>query len=210
MTETVDQDQDGENGAINRPTFTMPDAEKARLTAAYAKAKVILEYGSGGSTVMGAEMPGKTITTVESDRDWAAMMMGWFEQNPPAKGSSVEVIWADIGPTKPWGYPAKHHLFPQFPAYPLGVWDAGEMAQPDTVLVDGRFRVGCALATALMTKAPLDLYFDDYDDREPYHDIEDWLGAPEMTGRLAHFEVTPMAFDRTQLMQVMQLMLRPF
>lgn len=204
--------QDGRraSGKITRPDMVMPRAEQARLREAYAGARVILEYGAGGSTVMAAEMAGKTVTSVESDRDWAAMMTGWFAQNPPAEGSRVDVVWADVGPTKPWGYPADIRQFPAFPGYPLGVWTAGRMQAPDVVLVDGRFRVGCALATALMTEKPVALFFDDYGDREPYHEIEQFLGKPQMTGRLAHFEVTPMTLDKSMLLQVMQLMLRPF
>ena len=72
--------------AIARPELTLPDAEAALIRAAYAKADVILEYGSGGSTVLASELPGKSVFSVESDRDWAQMMRGWLAQNPPAAG----------------------------------------------------------------------------------------------------------------------------
>ena len=54
----------------DRPTLTLPEAEAALITAAYDKAEVILEYGSGGSTVLAADL-GKKVVAVESDRDWA-------------------------------------------------------------------------------------------------------------------------------------------
>lgn len=50
-----------------------PDA--AELVArVYGQAETILEYGSGGSTVLAAELPDKHITTVESDRSWVRRM----------------------------------------------------------------------------------------------------------------------------------------
>ncbi|MWB77210.1 hypothetical protein GLS40_04160 [Pseudooceanicola sp. 216_PA32_1] len=192
---------------IDRPELTLPEAEAALLRAEYAAASVILEYGSGGSTVLAGEMPGKRVFSVESDPDWAAMMRDWFAQTPPA--SPVEVIHADIGPTKEWGHPKSHHGWRSYPAYPLGVWELDEIPHPDVVLVDGRFRVGCALATAFRAQRPVVLLFDDYAGRQAYHVIEDYLGTPELTGRMARFEVTPQPVPAERLLQVIQLMQRP-
>jgi hypothetical protein len=54
--------------AMERPelTFSPEVAELVRET--YAQAQVILEYGSGGSTVLASEMAGKTVFSVESDK----------------------------------------------------------------------------------------------------------------------------------------------
>ena len=76
---------------ITRPEFTFPELEGTALRGAYAQAEVILEYGSGGSTVMGAEMPGTRVFSVESDKAWAQMMRGWFAESPPADGSEAEI-----------------------------------------------------------------------------------------------------------------------
>ena len=133
---------------ISRPEPTLPEAEAQRLRAAYEAAQVILEYGSGGSTVMAAQMPGKSVFSVESDRDWAQRMRDWLAQNPPADGTVVDIIWSDLGPTKEWGYPETDREWQRYARYPLEVWDLPEFRQPDVVLVDGRFRAGCAMATA--------------------------------------------------------------
>src|SRR5690554_3335376 len=90
---------------IKRPELTLPEAEAAKVAAAYGGADVILEYGSGGSTVLASEIPGKRVFSVESDPDWAEMMRGWLTQNPPASGTQIDVIWADIGKTGEWGRP---------------------------------------------------------------------------------------------------------
>lgn len=195
--------------AISRPELTLPEAEAARLSAAYDDAQVILEYGSGGSTVMAAEMPGKFVFSVESDKDWAQMMRGWFDENPPAMGTEVDVIWSDIGPTKDWGYPASNREWQRFARYPLEVWDLPEFRQPDVVLVDGGFRAGCAMATAFRTQKPVTVFVDDYARRKHYHRIEEFLGRPDMTGRMAEFVISPMAVPAERLLTIVEMMTRP-
>ncbi|MET4130078.1 hypothetical protein [Roseovarius sp. MBR-6] len=194
---------------ITRPELTLPEAEAAHLRAAYEDASAILEYGSGGSTVMASEMPGKRVWSVESDEAWAAMMRGWLKANPPAPGTTVEVIWADIGPTEDWGHPADKSGYLRYARYPLGIWERTDVT-PDLVLVDGRFRTGCALAAALHAKGPLRLLFDDYAPRRHYHRIEEFIGAPRrMIGRMAEFELAPLTLAPRDLATAIEMMLRP-
>ncbi|MEQ5870551.1 hypothetical protein J4E08_11645 [Sagittula sp. NFXS13] len=194
---------------LQQPELTLPDAEAALVRSAYARAEVILEYGSGGSTVMAAGMPGKCVFSVESVRDWAQMMRDWFAANPPAQGTDLDVIWSDIGETKQWGHPVDHTEWRRFAQYPLDVWGMSHFRQPDVVLVDGRFRQGCALACAFMSKAPVELLFDDYVQRNQYHKVEDILGPPEITGRMAHWHVTPQPIPPDRLMWIIRLMQNP-
>lgn len=178
------------SGAIDEPVLTLPPAEAGAVRAAYEAAEVILEYGSGGSTVMAARMAGKHVTSVESDGDWAEMMRTWLKQNPTA--SKVEIVHGDIGPTGDWGYPKKTDNYQAFPAYIFKPWQRRGFRQPDVVLVDGRFRAGCMLAVAALTRAPVTLLVDDYIDRAFYHRAEEIIGAPdEMIGRMARFSLKP-------------------
>ena len=194
---------------IERPELTLPEVEADALRTAYARAHTILEYGSGGSTVMAAEMPGKRVFSVESDKDWVQMMRGWFVQSPPASDTQVDVIWCDVGATRSWGYPVGTGEYLRFPRYPLEVWSLPEFEQPDLVLVDGRFRTGCAMATAFLTRAPVTLLVDDYKRRKHYHAIEDFLGAPALHGRMAQFEVTPMPVPAGRLLEIVEMMIEP-
>lgn len=195
---------------VERPELTMPPAEGAHLRAVYGAASVILEYGSGGSTVVAAELPGKRVTTVESDKAWAGKMRRWFDANPPAAGSSVDVVWCDVGPTGDWGRPSDDSAWRKFPRYPLAVWQREGFEHPDVVLVDGRFRVGCLLATAVSVKRPVTVLFDDYAHRERHHQVEEFVGAPRaMIGRMAEFSVAPMTVSGAQMLQFIRFMLRP-
>ncbi len=195
--------------ALQRPGLTLPDAEAALLRDAYAQAGVILEYGSGGSTVMASELPGKTVFSVESDRDWARMMRDWLSANPPAPGTAVDILWADVGATREWGRPVDDGEWRRYSRYPLEVWQLKSFQHPDVVLVDGRFREGCALATAFLAERPVTLLFDDYIGREQYHQVEEFLGQPVITGRMARFDITPQAIPPRRLLRIMQLTVRP-
>ena len=192
---------------VPRPELTMPGQEADALRSAYEDARTILEYGSGGSTVLAADMPGKKVISVESDKDWAQMMRRYFRQNPPR--SEVDIIWSDIGPTREWGHPRTHEAWRRYARYPLEVWELEEFIHPDVVLVDGRFRVGCALATAFRISRPVTLLFDDYVRRENYHVIESYVGAPEIIGRMARFRITPQQIPAERLLQITELMTRP-
>lgn len=194
---------------IERPPLTMPEREAALLEACYRDADNILEYGAGGSTVLAAELSGKHITSVESDRRWVRRMRRWFALTPPVQGSSVELVWANIGATSDWGHPADDTAWRRFADYPLGIWKRKGLPHPDVVLVDGRFRVGCALATAFNITRPVTLLFDDYTRHNGYRQVEGFIGVPEMTGRMARFRVEPAAIPADRLLQIVKFMSRP-
>lgn len=204
------RDEMHEADLISRPQLTLPTAEAAHLAEAYSAADVILEYGSGGSTVLAADLPAKRVFSVESDADWARMMQDWFTQNPPAAGAQVHVIWSDIGPTRDWGFPRDKRGAQRYARYPLAVWDRADFVQPDVVLVDGRFRKGCAMATALRTTRPVRLLFDDYVPRRHYHGVERFLGPPcKIIGRMVEFRVAPMTLRPDALLTIIEMMTRP-
>lgn len=193
---------------IPRPELTLPEAEAALLRDAYDRASVILEFGSGGSTILAAEL-GKRVVSVESDKSWAQMMRDWLQQNP--QPGQAEIVLADVGPTKEWGHPVDDRAWKRFARYPLEVWDLPDFAHPDVVLVDGRFRVGCALAAAYRITRPTTLYFDDYANRrDRFAELEGFIGAPaRIVGRMAQFDLVPQAVPADRLLRILQLMQRP-
>jgi hypothetical protein len=193
------------NTAIARPKLTMPEAEGQLLRLAYAEGDVILEYGSGGSTVVAAEMAGKTVFSVENDAEWLAMMQGYFAQNPPL--ADLTLLHADTGPTKAWAFPKGEKNFRDWPGYPLKVWDLPAFRHPDVVLIDGRFRAGCFLTTLFRITQPTLVLWDDYKDRREYHRVETLVKPTEMVGHMALFELTPMAVPPERLLWIMETFL---
>jgi hypothetical protein len=190
-----------------RPTLTLPPAEAAALTAAYAAADVILEYGSGGSTVLAAEMSGKTVFSVESGADWAAGLQAWFDENPPA--STVHLHAVDIGPTGDWGAPISQRGWRRYHHYPLSVWDRTDFLHPDVVLIDGRFRLACLLTVLHRITRPVVVLFDDYRDRNVYHRAETLVQPSSLIGRMARFDLVPRTMAPTDLAMFVDAFSRP-
>lgn len=193
---------------IERPRITMPARETEHLENAYCDAKIILEYGLGGSTILASEMAGKTITCVETDKTWIETLDKWFAQNPPK--SAPDMIWANIGPIRRWGRPKDETHWREYSKYPLEIWSLEDIPHPDIVLVDGRFRAGCVLATAFRCKQETKVLVDDYAPRTSYHPIEKFVGKPRLIGRMAEFEITPTPILAENMLEIMSLMQDPY
>ncbi len=187
--------------------LTMPDLEAAALRQAYGAAQVILEYGSGGSTILAAQMPGKILQVVESDPAWAARMMQWLQAYPAQ--ADVRLHLANIGQTRKRGYPASNASVAKWPGYPQSVWQREDFVQPDTVLIDGRFRLACFLTALANTMRPLTVLWDDYKDRPAYHSAEIFAKPVRIIGRMAVFHLTPQTVALTGKPWVIDAFLDP-
>lgn len=154
-----------------------------------------LEFGSGGSTFLAAKL-GKSFTTVESDRFFLKAVERKIEAaGQPIDRSKQRLLHVDIGLTEAWGKP----LFLKPTPSRLGKWkryftapweDGAKTCSPDLILVDGRFRVACALSTALhlADRSEWTLLFDDYVGRDHYQPVEQFLERVDLIGRMAVFK----------------------
>lgn len=171
------------------PTLSLPPAEAARLKDEYLRAKVILEYGSGGSTVLAAQMPGKLVYSVESDWSWAVRLQDHIDTEVP--NALATVYHVDIGPTGGWGRPQDSTYWHRYHRYPLVIWDEPFFRHPDVVLIDGRFRAACMVAVMMRINRHVTVLFDDYVERLPYHTVEHFVKPRDTIGRMAVFDVKP-------------------
>ncbi|MCI0598423.1 MAG: hypothetical protein L0Y60_02700, partial [Beijerinckiaceae bacterium] len=109
------------------------------------KCRTYLEYGTGGSTVQAARM-GKQFCAVESD----AIFLDAVRNKIGKLQNNQHLIAIDIGITGSFGVPiftkpTKSRLtsWRKYPNAPWALFDREK--HPDLMLVDGRFRVACAL-----------------------------------------------------------------
>ena len=158
-----------------------------------------LEYGAGASSLAASELS-RQFVTVESDRYFLKVVQDACSSQCLDTGQDLGVfIHADIGLTGTWGKP----LFPSIPrpnkwnSYPYAPWvSLGEDFRSDLILVDGRFRVACALTVAVQQQhSSWLLMFDDYTERREYWGTEEFLRLKERCGRMAIFEPLP-SLDR--------------
>ncbi len=189
-----------EQNVLKRPELTFPEEVSDWVRDHYAAAKVILEYGSGGSTVLASEMTGKTVFTVENDKRWLRALQAYLDQ--AGMVSPVHLHLVTIGKIGKWGRPLNSEGHRRYHRYPLSVWDLPEFKQPDLVLIDGRFREACFYATMLRCVKKTVVLFDDYANRPSYQHVERFAKPVEIRGRMAKFELSKKALPREDLTQI--------
>ena len=161
------------------PHFDNPTLE--RFKHELSKARLYVEFGSGGSTIAADRQKIKTVS-IESDPFYAKAV-----KNGLSPDTTVKMIVPNIGLTEDWGMPVLNYGR-KGERYVSAPFDGS--AFPDLILVDGRYRSACALEAARRAKlsgATATLIFDDYDSRPHYHQVEQFLGEPERVGRSAVF-----------------------
>jgi protein O-GlcNAc transferase len=173
-----------------RPKLTFPPQVARLVKEYYSTHDCILEYGSGGSTVLASEMPGKIIVTVESDPDWALMIKQYIDHNNTTR-SIPKILHADIGKTGMWGYPTDRKQWKKYKNYSLKPWVGKDTFDPDLILIDGRFRAACFLASAISIQKDTIILFDDYANRcDRFHKYTSIVSEPiRMVDRMAIFYV---------------------
>lgn len=169
-------------------SLTFPSKEAEIVEAEYNRASVILEYGSGSSTVYASGLADKTVFSVESDARWAYALGRYLDGSLPLSAPRLHHV--DIGPTGAWGRPYSSEKWENFKEYALSVWDRSDFVAPDVVLIDGRFRLACFVTVAFRTRKPIIVLIDDYVDRQAYHVAETLYPAVRI-GRMARFEIPP-------------------
>ena len=124
------------------------------------KSKIYLEYGSGGSTCYVSKCSNiEHVYSVESDPNWIKKL-----QSLILDSNKCTFIYADICTNGYWGYPGKNATIDQRKNYSNVICDSNI----DLVLIDGRFRVACALKCFKLNCLIL---FDDFLNRPYYHII---------------------------------------
>lgn len=159
----------------------MTDAEIGVLRECFSKAASLVEFGSGGSTMLAVRSPSlRRIWSVESDPAWIATLRAQPEVVMAEQGGRLQLQQANIGHTGDHGAPIDDVSQAQWPTYHEAVWRDPATAGADLVLVDGRFRVACAMAALASCQAHTILLFHDFWNRPPYHPVlafTDWLGS---------------------------------
>jgi hypothetical protein len=146
-----------------------------------------LEYGCGGSTVEAARQR-KSFVSIESDAYYLRAVREKIARE--VRGTpSGQLVHADIGITEEWGRPFIKRKTPQrlsrWKNYAARPWSL-VVTKPDLILIDGRFRILCALYSIdQMHDQDFTILFDDYADRPHYHVVEHFARLEQMMGRMA-------------------------
>ena len=164
----------------------MPVEETARLKNIIDNSSGILEYGSGGSTIYAGQSIADFIITTENDQEFLNDVIAHY----PKGGPKLIANYVYVGETGLWGYPLNRDHIDKWHRYPVVPWEAAEEnnLSPDTVIIDGRFRVACFLYSIGHAQRDTVIFWDDYVNRESYHVVEEIVKPVATYGRAAVFE----------------------
>ena len=165
----------------------MPPAQTEVLRAFYFKSSTILEYGAGGSTAMASDMPGKTITAVENDPGFVDLMALRLAGKP----SEARLRFEDLGPCGKWGKPLRPPSEAKVRRYAGAVWEDPATPHPEVILIDGRCRVACFLASLAKITDSVTVLFDDWVGRPHYHWVAEHGALLDVVDNMAVLSVNP-------------------
>jgi len=128
--------------------------------------KSFLEFGSGGSTVLASKYVKGDIISIESDIEWFNKLKIIFKEY-----SNVKLYLVDLM-CKPrtWGHPSAECPQSQKRKYSQIVKSL-DLSEVNLILIDGRFRVACALHIHPLISNETDVLFDDFGDRLEHYSI---------------------------------------
>lgn len=153
---------------------------------AISKSSVYLEYGCGGSTIYASEQENiKSIISVDTDKAWIEKV----KENTFSSSAEILLNHCNLGEVGSWGWPINNDKIASFWEYSTLPWTVSKAQnlKPDTILVDGRFRVSSFLYSLLTSSLGTVILFDDYYDRPNYFLVEAFTQPPIRHGRMAMF-----------------------
>jgi hypothetical protein len=116
--------------------------DRELLGKLYRNASSVFEFGLGESTLIASHVGVPRYSGVDSDAVWVN------KSREGAGSDRYHFTFADIGPTRAWGYPVNDtssKLPYSYQTSPLYV----ELMPFDVYLVDGRYRVACVCSSML-------------------------------------------------------------
>ena len=137
------------------------------------------EFGSGGSTVQASLRPNiQRIYSVESDSAWYTKVKSSLQKE------GVQLMLVDLHTNGgSWGHPGRTCTNEEKIRYSDSIWAIGLPASQalDLILIDGRFRVACALKAFSVISDSCVVLFDDFLNRPQYHIVLQFYEVVEQT-----------------------------
>lgn len=154
-----------------------------------ASSKCYLEYGCGGSTVYVCKTAKVgAVLSVDTDKTWVERVRSVLD----GAGGNLYLDHIDLGETGPWGAPRTRDRFRDFWKYSVSPWENAKSRGlvPDTVFIDGRFRISCFLYSLISARVGTVIMFDDYVNRPKYFVMEEFCKLERAVGRVGVFVVS--------------------
>ena len=162
---------------------TLFDGDDSLFKDVLKTSKIFGEYGCGSSTEWVLKNTNANILSVDSSRNWVDKI----SSGNAAYNKRIKLKHIDLGEVENWGRPISYEKSYNFINYFNWIWNQDIL--PDTVLIDGRFRVCCFLTSLKYANENTKIIFDDYNNRPYYHVVEKFIKKEQTFGRQALFIV---------------------
>jgi len=172
-------------------SFIMSPSEKKLFDKTIRNSKNYMEFGMGGSTFRVLQKSNANVYSIDSSTDWISLMREYKQIRKMEKERRLSLFHVDIGPTKEWGRPVGDDNKEKFPNYSSYIFNLINKDTIDTVLIDGRFRVACALKTILKCHQNMNfqIIIHDFWNREQYHVLLKYFDEIDKVESLGVFKI---------------------
>jgi len=155
---------------LSEPTLDvfMSPPEENMLIDYISRSSGYLEFGSGGSTLAAVRGCKGPLACVEADPDWARQLLTNAEIDAAHAAGRLTLSVPPIGAVGAWSKPVGGpHI--SWISYWADIWSKIEFS-PDLVLIDGRFRAACILASLLACKGTTIILVHDFGTQDTRRD----------------------------------------
>lgn len=157
----------------------MTDNELFLFEKYIKNSKKYFEFGTGGSTYFVYEKSKANIITVDSSKEWIKKI------KKQVNSLRVKYLYVNIGKIGKLGRPENDLKKDNWYKYYNSI---RRYKNIDTVFIDGRFRVNCALES--LKKHPnATILIHDFRNREEYHILYDFLDEIDFCEKLSIFKI---------------------
>jgi len=149
----------------------------------------VIEWGSGGSTILAVALGIPQIISVETDPSWSARVRGIAADSFPEDSLNLDLRGFDCGPVGPWGYPRDQLSAERVRDYVNeGLQHASR--ERTLYLVDGRYRLACMTSILSILEPTSIAILDDYRPRPAYWLLDKYQIPDGFLGHAAVYEAS--------------------
>ena len=126
------------------------------------------------------------VVSVECSKEWFDSMHKYSLIKSNKKTGRLSFLYEDIGDAGKWAMP-KEFSRKKWINYSSGIFEKYPNFKPDTILIDGRFRVACTLMSLIKFKEAT-IIIHDFWTRPHYHVLLEYLGLLQKVDDIGVFK----------------------
>ena len=138
----------------------MTDSEILLFNKILDESTIYYEFGCGGSTNVALNKKNITkVYSIDTDKNW----LNKFDH------PKLHKTYIDVGETEDFGNPVNESKIDNWKLYSASIDEISD--EPDTVFIDGRFRVACGVKTWFNVSEKTNVLIHDFTGRTHYHEL---------------------------------------